>query len=469
MSATRPDYSVLPSIDRLLASAAASSLIADHGRAEVKQAAREHLAVCRREIAAGGRPTIEIDSLCDAIGAALAARERQRLRRVFNLSGTLLHTNLGRAPLPRSALNAVCEVASAECNLEYDLRSGQRGERDAHIEARLCRLTGAEAATMVNNNAAAVMLVLNTLAVRRRVLVSRGELVEIGASFRLPDIIASAGAELIEVGTTNRTHARDYQRAVDDGAALILKVHQSNFAIQGFTAAVDESSLATLCAEAGIPLVVDLGSGALIDLRDYGLPGEATPMEALAAGADIVTFSGDKLAGGPQAGMIVGRRELIDEINANPMKRALRCDKMTIAAMSALLDLYAHPQSLPAQLPALGRLLRDPRELQARAAPLVEILQEIFAGDAGVTLVDCDSQPGSGSLPNRVIPSAGIEIRPRASGRQSAWLERVARAFRELPIPVIGRINRGAFLLDLRGLDDWDSFTAQLYQLAPPP
>jgi L-seryl-tRNA(Ser) seleniumtransferase len=352
--------------------------------------------------------------------------------------------------------------------LEYDLASGKRGARESWIAELLCRLTGAEAATVVNNNAAAIMLALNSLALGREVPVSRGELVEIGGSFRIADIVARSGCRLVEVGATNRTHEADYAAAIGEATALLLKVHQSNYVIQGFTASVDEAELASLCRESGIPLLVDLGSGALLNLEDFGLPHEPTPMEILARGADLVCFSGDKLLGGPQAGIIVGRRDLIEQIDANPMKRAMRCDKMTIAALGALLRIYQHPERIVERLPVLAAMTRKRADIRTLAETLVQPLGDQLAGIASVGVVDCDSEVGSGALPNHRLPSAGLALRPLPGGPdENLVLQRIATALRRLPVPVIARISKGACILDCRCLDDVDAFNAQLERLAP--
>jgi L-seryl-tRNA(Ser) seleniumtransferase len=458
--------SQLPSIDRLLNSLAAEAMVAEYGRDEVKRSARQNLALLRDSIRRGEVVDSSVDAICLGIRCAIETDARRGMRRVINLSGTLLHTNLGRALLPQAAIDAVVQAMRANTSLEYDLASGRRGERDAYIEDLLCRLTGAEAATVVNNNAAAVMLLLNTLALGREVPVSRGELVEIGGSFRIPDIIERSGCRLVEVGTTNRTHLHDFAAAIGTQTALILKVHQSNYIIQGFTATVEERELAQLCGESGIPFVVDLGSGALLNLEDFGLPHEPTPMEALASGADLVTFSGDKMLGGPQAGIIVGRRELLDKLNANPMKRALRCDKMTIAALSALLRMYRHPQQIAEKLPLLKMMTRSHADILALARPLAAQLARLMESVATVSLIDCDSEIGSGALPGHHLPSCGIALRPLTSGlTHDESLERLAGAFRQLPVPVIGRIRKGEFVLDCRGLEDVDEFALQLERL----
>ena len=399
------------------------------------------------------------------VKAVLSALAQPSLVHVFNLTGTILHTNLGRAPLPPSAVEAMVAAAGA-CNLEYDLEKGSRGDRDSHLEPLLQRLTGAEAATVVNNNAAAVLLVLNTLAHERSVIVSRGELIEIGGAFRIPDIMARAGCHLHEVGTTNRTHLKDFAGGIGEDTALIMKVHASNYEIQGFTAAASESSLATLSSEHNLPFVVDLGSGALADLSDYGLPHERTPAETLADGADIVTFSGDKLLGGPQAGLIVGRKDLVDKIRKNPMKRAMRLDKVTIAALEAVFRLYADPQRLPERLPTIGLLARPAEEITNVAERIFPAVVRALDGVARIEIVPCRSQIGSGSLPVDLLESAALSIRPIKERRGvGSLVDKIAKAFRALPAPVIGRIQDGAFLLDLRCLENEAAFTAQLTKI----
>jgi L-seryl-tRNA(Ser) seleniumtransferase len=456
----------LPSVDRLLNDERVGALLARHGRALVVEALRSALERERMALAGGGDTAAPFDpaALIEACAAWLDQATRPTLKAVFNLTGTVLHTNLGRALMPRGAAQAVVQAMTRPVNLEYDLEGAGRGERDSHIERRLVRLTGAEAAAVVNNNAAAVFLVLNALAARREVLVSRGELIEIGGAFRIPDIMSRSGCRLREVGTTNRTHARDYTDALGPRTGAIMKVHTSNYAIHGFTASVAEPELAVIARGHGVPLIVDLGSGTLVDLEDYGLPHEPTAREALAAGADVVTFSGDKLLGGPQAGLILGSKALVERIRKNPLKRALRVDKMTLAALDAVLELYARPERLRTELPTLRALTRPATEIEAQARRILPALERALAGKALARVVPCASQIGSGALPVDTLPSAGVSIESAQASRRSAP-QAIARAFRALPVPVIGRVREGAFLLDLRCLEEEEEFVAQLAHL----
>ena len=461
--------SAVPSVDGVLRRPALRDAVARHGHGLVVELVRAALDAVRQGALTGAvaPPRAELEREVERRALdALAGLTALPLKPVFNLTGTVLHTNLGRAVLPQAAIEAVVAVAAQPSNLEYDLARGARGERDDHVADWLTRLTGAEAALAVNNNAAAVLLCLNSLANRREVLVSRGELIEIGGAFRMPDIMARAGCRLREVGTTNRTHLRDYEEAISPNTALIMKVHTSNYAIEGFTASVGEPELAGLAHAHGLPFVTDLGSGMLVDLARYGLPPEPTPRAALAAGADLVTFSGDKLLGGPQAGLVVGRADLIAKLKRNPLKRALRCDKMTLAALAAVLRLYGDPDRLVGQLPGLRQMCRATGEIRALAERLAPVVTAWLAGRATVAVVECASQIGSGSLPVDRLPSAALALRPtgaRASGRA---LNALAAAFRALPRPVIGRLHDGALLLDLRCLEDETGFVAQLDRLA---
>lgn len=467
----RAAQAAVPSVDRVIRLAALRPLIEVHGRAVVTTAARAALAELRQALADEGEAALDEagdDAVVARIADHVAAMVAPTLAPVFNLTGTVLHTNLGRAPLPIEAIEAVAAVAKGASNLEFDLKTGRRGDRDDHLESWLCRLTGAEAATVVNNNAAAVLLTLNSLALRKEVPLSRGELIEIGGAFRMPDIMKRAGCKLIEVGTTNRTHLADYAGAICARTALVMKVHTSNYAVEGFTAAVEVPELARLADEKGLALVVDLGSGMLVPLERYGLPHEPTAGEILAQGADIVTFSGDKLLGGPQAGIIAGRADLIARIRRNPMKRAMRVDKMTIAALAAVLRLYADPERLAERLPALRLLARPVEDIEAVASRLRPVLAGPLAEIAAVEIVSCQSQIGSGALPVDRLPSVALSIRPAAAKRGAgAVLRRLTQAFRALPVPVIGRVQDGALILDLRCLEDEATFVDQIGLLAP--
>jgi len=442
--------SQLPSVDRLLSDPAVTSLIDFHGRAVITQLIRTALAEAREAVRAG-TPLPDAASLIATVGAGATVQATPKLRPVFNLTGTVLHTNLGRAPLPEEAVEALVAAARSPCALEYDIETGGRGDRDDIVNDLLCELTGAEAATVVNNNAAAVFLLLNTLAQKKEVIVSRGELIEIGGAFRVPDIMKRAGAKLIEVGTTNRTHLKDFSEAITPRTAMLMKIHASNYAIQGFTHAVPERELAILAHAHGLPFVVDLGSGTLTELERWGLPHEPTPRENIAAGADLVTFSGDKLLGGPQAGLLVGRKDLIAKIKKNPLKRALRVGKLTLAALEAVLRLYRDPDRLHERLTALHLLTRPEAQTRAAAERLLPAMQTALAAlPVSVEIVALKSQIGSGSLPVDRLPSSGFAIRPQ--GKKSGVLNRIEAALRGLPRPVIGRIEEGALLLDLRCL-----------------
>lgn len=453
----------LPSVDRVLGWAETASLIERYGRPRVTQAIRGLIETVRT----GGTalPWTGI-AVAERLTAILEKEDAPGLRRVLNLTGTVLHTNLGRALLPEEAVRAAALAMASACNLEYDLESGKRGERDDLVSRLVCELTGGEAATIVNNNAAAVLLVLNTLAAKKEVVISRGEQIEIGGAFRLPEIMARAGCRLREVGTTNRTHLHDYADAINAKTGLLLRAHTSNYTVQGFTASVDDSRLGALARERHVPFAVDLGSGALVDMAQWGLPRETTVRETLAHGASVVTFSGDKLLGGPQAGIIVGRSDLIARIRKNPLKRALRVDKMTLAALEAVLALYRDPGRLAARLPTFRLLTRTRDEIAALAAELLPAFEEALAGKARVEIVECASQIGSGALPVETLPSAGLAIRPLKAGKgEGRFLAAVEKAFRALPLPVIGRVAEGAFRLDLRCLEHAEDLLTQLPRL----
>jgi len=460
----------IPAVDRILNLPPVQALAAAHGRALTLAAVRGVLDGLR-DLARNGQllaDSLSETQLAARVQRALEDTARPTLRPVFNLTGTVLHTNLGRAPLPEEAIAHAMAVMRQPCNLEYDLSGGARGDRDSLVEPLLKELTGCEAATVVNNNAAAVFLALNTLGLRREVIVSRGELVEIGGAFRVPDIMARAGCKLVEIGTTNRTHLRDFESAISAKTALLLKVHTSNYAIQGFTAAAEESDLAQLAHTHALPFMVDLGSGTLLDLSAWGLPKEPTPQQSLAAGADLVTFSGDKLLGGPQTGIIVGRHDLIAKIKKNPLKRALRVDKIIYATLEAVLRLYRDPERLAQSLPTLRLLTRPLADIETTAQAILPALQQACSAIAEVSLAPGQSQIGSGSLPIDRLNSCCVIVSPRVQGKGvGTALKKIEQAFRELPMPVIGRITESTFRLDMRCLEikDVSGFIAQLTQL----
>ncbi len=449
----------LPSVDRLVNTPAVQKFVRDYGLALVTRCTQGILARVRLRVLAG--ESTDMAALIQSLSEEIEHILLPSLRPVYNLTGIVLHTNLGRAPLPQSAIQAMVDVSRGASNVEFNLETGKRGDRHRHAEALLCQLTGAEGALVVNNNAAAVLVTLNSLAQRKEVPVSRGELIEIGGAFRMPDIMARAGCKLVEVGTTNRTHDVDFEAAIGPRTALLMKVHTSNFEMQGFTKNVSEQDLAEIARRHDLPLVTDLGSGTLIDLEPYNLPHETTVTEALQAGADLVTFSGDKLLGGPQAGIIAGRRDLIDRLKRNPMTRAMRPDKLTLAALQAVLQLYTNPERLVEELPALRLLMRDPAEIEHLAMRLVIPVQECCQ-PFDVAVAQTYAQVGSGALPIDRLESTALKITRPDLRRPGAVLNRLAKAFRGLLVPVIGRISDDALWFDLRCLEDEDGFVENL-------
>lgn len=453
----------LPSVDQMLCLPALASALEQAPRDQVVGAVREALAAARARVLAGEEAAPAADALADEARALLVRFMRPSLRRVVNATGVIIHTNLGRSCLAEPAVRAVEEAARRYSTLEYDTDAMARGSRHSHCEKLLCALTGAEAAIAVNNNAAAVMLVLSEFAAGHEAVVSRGELVEIGGSFRIPDIMALSGAVMVGVGTTNKTHPADYERAISPDTAMLLKVHTSNYRVVGFTETVEASQMRGIAdaavearravdpAAPGIIVYEDLGSGALIRPPALGSQAEPTAGEALDQGCDLVSFSGDKLLGGPQAGIVIGRRELIARLKANPMVRALRLDKMTLAALEATLRLYLEPERALAEIPTLALLSEPAGAVRERAERLAGMLAEVV-GDAGaVSVVDEASCVGGGTLPLLDIPSSAAALSFRAEdGAQRCEEHLIRRA----AVPVVGRIRQGQLLFDARTLAD---------------
>jgi L-seryl-tRNA(Ser) seleniumtransferase len=406
----------------------------------------------RTEIRQGGSVAsseLSEASIVARLERRIAAEREPRLTRVVNATGTVLHTNLGRALLPQAAIDAIGRVAGHPVNLEYDLARGERGQREEPVERLLVALTGAEAATVVNNNAAAVLVALNTLASGREVVVSRGELIEIGGAFRLPEVMEKSGAILKEVGTTNRTHPGDYQRAIGPQTGLLLKVHTSNYKIVGFSSEVTLGELVAIGNQHHVPVMEDLGSGALVDLSRYALPKEPVVAERLALGTDVVTFSGDKVLGGPQAGLVVGKKHWISQISRNPLHRAVRCGKLTIAALEATLKLYQESGNITEDVPTLRAFVRPIAELERMAERVIPSLQRALGDGFHLTVENSTAQIGSGALPTEELPSKIIAVENEKIGAES-----IAARFRNSSPPILGRIRDGRFLLDLRTIFD---------------
>jgi L-seryl-tRNA(Ser) seleniumtransferase len=427
----------LPSVNKLLETSGVKSLLEQHPRSVVVDAVRSTVDAARN---AGGAQRTE-QQWVDSITSAVHQATRPSLRRVINATGVIIHTNLGRAPLADSAIRAIERVADGFSNLEYDIDTGQRGSRYSHCVGLLRQLTGAEDALVVNNCAAAMVLTLNAIALRKEVLVSRGELVEIGGSFRIPDIMARSGARLVEVGTTNRTHDDDYRRAITPKTAAIVKVHRSNFAIEGFTSDVSVERLAFIAAEHGLPVIHDLGSGLLLSLDDYGLIGEPTALTALASGATLVLMSGDKLLGGPQAGVILGKAAFVGKLRKNPFARAMRVDKLTLSALEATLRLYLEPERAFREIPVLAMLSVRADEIESRARSIVTTLQDY---KIPAEVAPSAASVGGGAFPTAEIASSAVVFRTDA--------EKMEERLRHGDPPVIGRIGDGKLFLDLRSV-----------------
>ncbi|MDX9963014.1 L-seryl-tRNA(Sec) selenium transferase [Desulfobacter postgatei] len=437
----------LPSVDHILALAQTDDRFARIPRSLVLESVRRAIDNTRTKIREGSPVTINDEVIIKHAALLAAQKMKNRLTPLINATGVVLHTNLGRALLCRDALDNIMAVASAYSNLELNLVTGKRGIRYAAIEELICELTGAQAAMAVNNNAGAVLLALNTLAQGRQVIVSRGELVEIGGSFRVPDVMIKSGCILKEVGTTNRTHPHDYTNAITEDTGLLLKVHTSNYKIEGFTTAVSLKELVDIGKAHGIPVMEDLGSGTLIDLSAFGLPSEPPVFEQVASGANVVTFSGDKLLGGPQAGILVGTKQCMDQIKANPLTRALRIDKMTLAALEATLKLYRDTLVAVEEIPTLRMLTLSYEQICRDAEALFSLVTDAVGNQAELALADMTSRPGGGSYPGLTLPTRCLTIRPKTMSVTA--LDRKLRAFDP---PVMGRIENDRFIIDPRTL-----------------
>ncbi len=455
----------IPSVHKILDLPDIRKLVTNFGQQLISEVVRQVQEDFRSDlIESGGKLNISITEglFVEKIQENLSRLTQSSIKPLLNLSGTILHTNLGRALLPKEAVEAMTQVATQASNLEFNVEKGGRDNRDEHVEEDLCHFTGSEAACIVNNNAAAVMLILNTLARRKEVIISRGELVEIGGLFRLPDIMKAAGCKLKEVGTTNRTYLKDFEDEVSVRTGLIFKAYTSNYNISGFTKEVRETDLVRLGKEKGVPFVVDVGSGSLTSFKDDNLTIDATPLRKIQSGVHLVTFSGDKLIGGPQCGIIAGRKDLIAKINKNPMKRAMRCDKITISALSAVLKLYRRSERAKKSIPTLRLIFRSKTEIKSVADRILPLLKSHFNESVILQVIDCYSQVGSGSLPGRYLPSAGVSIRFKTKNSEHKRLNGLANTFRSLPLPIIGRIHENSLIFDFRCLEDEKLFINQL-------
>jgi L-seryl-tRNA(Ser) seleniumtransferase len=455
----------IPSVDGLLKHTRCETLLARYNREYVTGKCRQIVDELRAELRQGKGYTDELkeEAILIRVEKRILADSSPGHVRVVNATGTILHTNLGRALLPQAAIDAMAAVASYPVNLEYDIAAGKRGRREETIQRLLIELTGAEGATVVNNNAAAVLLGLNTFAQGKEVIVSRGELIEIGGAFRIPEVMAKSGAILREVGSTNRTHPADYENAIGDKTALLLKVHASNYKVVGFTSEVTLDQLVAIGKKRKLPVMEDLGSGALIDLSRYGLPKEPLVSERIRAGADVVTFSGDKILGGPQAGLMVGRREWIERINKNHLQRALRCGKLTLVALEATLRLYRQAPDITQAIPTLRAFTRHLDEIREFGEAVLPKLQATLGDGFRLMLEESTSQIGSGALPTEELPTIAIAVE-----HKSLSAARIAEQFRSASPPIIGRIKDDRFLLDLRTIFDPQELLSNFDQAESP-
>ncbi len=443
----------IPSVDEILSRPEIAGLLKIHPRTVVLEAIRKGLGQLREEILSKAPSkiddsTLSFERLFPIIQRGIELQVQPRLRRVINATGVVIHTNLGRSPLHPLALQHLIEISKTYSNLEYDLNLGERGDRYSHVEETLCRLSGADSALVVNNNAGAVLLALNTLAEGREVIVSRGELVEIGGAFRSPDVMKRSGALLKEVGTTNRTHLNDYQKAISSQTALLLKVHTSNFRVMGFTSSVPLQDLVQLGKQHELPVMEDLGSGCFFDLSQYGLEREVTVPEVVGTGVDVVTFSGDKLLGGPQAGILLGKKSVMDAMKANPLTRALRIDKLTLAALESTLLLHLDEKKAMEEIPTLRMLGLDLSKLKRRARRLLKRLSGVIKG-AEIDLREDVSQVGGGALPLQDLPTMTVIIKPR-----NFSVNKLEENLRKGDPPIICRINKDELVFDMRTVFD---------------
>ncbi|AAU38945.1 L-seryl-tRNA(Sec) selenium transferase [[Mannheimia] succiniciproducens] len=457
-------FQQLPSVDKILKTPQGEQLVTEFGHSAVVNCCRHLLAQAREKIKIEKKLPhffTDFNHTIAEVNRYLANQQQVKIKSVHNLTGTVLHTNLGRALWAQSAQQAALTAMRQNVALEYDLEAGKRSHRDNYVSELLHELTGAQAACVVNNNAAAVLLMLATFAQGKEVIISRGELIEIGGAFRIPDIMAQAGCKLVEVGTTNRTHLNDYRRAINENTALLMKVHSSNYQICGFTCEVSEQELVELGKEFNIPVVTDLGSGALTDLSRYDLPKEPTVQEKLVQGADLISFSGDKLLGGPQAGIIVGKKELIQQLQSHPLKRVLRCDKVILAAMEATLRLYLQPEKLTEKLTSLRLLTQPLEQLRQQAEQLKAKLENLLKDDFLLQIESSLAQIGSGSQPMAKIPSIAVTIAEKNSEKLTALLAR----FKKLSTPIIARVENDKIRLDLRSVTAIETLLITLEEL----
>lgn len=438
----------LPNVDKCLQELSTRPEIEQAPLIVVKNSVRQVLEEFRLKILEGKRLTIEslaLQNLLPVFIEHIKKEQQPRFRRVINCSGVIIHTNLGRSILPAETMEKLMEAGRWYSNLEFDLGTGRRGSRYSHVEKLLCDLTGAEAGLVVNNNAAAVLIVLETLAKNKEVIVSRGQLVEIGGSFRVPDVMARSGATLVEVGATNRTHPRDYVNSLTEETALLLKVHCSNFKVIGFTSEVSLDELVRIGRENNVPVMEDLGSGCFVDLARFGLMKEPTVQEVVASGVDVVTFSGDKLLGGPQAGIILGRKEIIDRIKKNPMNRAMRIDKFTLAGLESILRMYLDEPQAIEKIPTLAMIAEPLESLEERAASLAQTIRQELLDNCDVDVAESICRVGGGAMPEQNLASRAVVLRPKAM-----TVNQLETRLRSLEIPVIGRIEEESLVLDMR-------------------